>query len=337
MPCPAGPVGEFGLCESDFEALGSFAAAGLRATELVLARAADALVKGRIPISGAVVVRTPKGELVEVTVGQNGRIPPPSGHDEEEDAGGIGYPTDHGETGALRQIQDASAPDWANAVFATSLSPCIMCFRSIEWLWSLGLRRVVIAESKSFGGTADRVAALDGMVLVRLCNRRAVGMMRRFARTFPWDWAADIGEVPPADMGLLRQLRTEGSALGPQLVAQLRASGKGAAVFVPPDGRAAAMASDDRRSSGGNEVRSAAMQAMGLAGSAVNLREAALAVLAPPGAEVLDMQAFGRVSLGACELFRPAALLTDVPVEAGLGSLLKAAGVEVFVCAGRSG
>jgi len=92
------------------------------------------------------------------------------------------------------------------------------------------------------------------------------------------------------------------------------------------------MATDDRRSSGGNEVRSAAMQAMGLAGSAVNLRESALAVLAPPGACVLDLHSFGRVSLGACELFHPAALLTDAPVEASLASLLEAAGVQVVTC-----
>ena len=106
---------------ADLAALGDYAEAGLRAVQLALAQAEESGLSGRIPIAGAAVLRAVDGSLHTVTVGCNGRIPAD---------GGAGYPTDHGETGALRHIHDVEAVDWSRVVFATTLSPCIMCTRS---------------------------------------------------------------------------------------------------------------------------------------------------------------------------------------------------------------
>ena len=104
---------------------------------------------------------------------------------------GIGYPTDHGETSALRTIQaNFNSLDWSNAVFATTLSPCVMCTRSLIHLHSLGLRRLVIAEAKTFQGPSNELLRnLPGMTVVELTNADGIAMMQDFARTYPWDWA----------------------------------------------------------------------------------------------------------------------------------------------------
>ena len=36
------------------------------------------------------------------------------------------------------------------------------------------------------------------MTLVELHDKACVEMMNKFARTYPWDWASDIGAIPPA-------------------------------------------------------------------------------------------------------------------------------------------
>ena len=122
-----------------FAALGEYAQAGERAYTLAMQEAVRSSESGRIPISGAAVQRQSSGELLTVCVGCNGRIPAD---------GSAGYPTDHGETGAIRLIDDMSQWDWSQIVFATTLSPCIMCTRTLQHLHGLGLRRIVIAESQ---------------------------------------------------------------------------------------------------------------------------------------------------------------------------------------------
>ena len=296
----------------DFRALGDHAEAGMAATRLALEAGARSGAAGRIPISGAAVARRPDGGLETVCVGVNGRIP---------GDGGPGYPTDHGETGAIRQIADVSAVPWSEVVFATTLSPCIMCTRTLIHLHGLGLRRLVVAESQSFGGRKDLLRPLEGMQIVELTHPPAVEMMQRFARTYPWDWAADIGEVPPSGAVSVPDLV---SRVAPMLAA-LRALGGAAGVFDAA-GRCVAHAADGRPGGGGNPVLAPAMVAMGRAGSAVNLREHAVVVDAPGG---LDLAAFGASSLGACELFRPAAVVASGAVEPGLRSVLEQAGVAV--------
>ena len=292
----------------DFNALGDHAAAGLAAVRLALEAGARSGSQGRIPISGAAVARQPDGSLKTICVGVNGRIPADDGP---------GYPTDHGETGAIRHIDDCAAVPWSEVVFATTLSPCIMCTRTLIHLHGCGLRRLVIAESQSFGGRKDLLRPLPGMQIVELTHPPAVDMMQRFARTYPWDWAADIGEIPPGQ--LLVNLNAAG------LVQRLRDLGAHAGVFDGA-GHCVAHATDQRHRTGDNPVHAAAMIAMGTAGSAVNLREHILVVDAGPR---LDLDSFGASSLGACELFRPAAVVSSTVVAPALRAALEAAGVRV--------
>merc|ERR1712228_1110437 len=149
-----------------------------------LARSSD---EGRVPISGAVVTALTDGRLkvqtrINGTRGyHNCRIPGPrhspspdfqpdfdpnlyQGEDAELQGVNIGYPTDHGETGTIRQIDLFGEVDWSRSVFATSLSPCVMCTRMFEGLYQYhGLRNlVVLNDSKSFVSQVPRLVALDG-------------------------------------------------------------------------------------------------------------------------------------------------------------------------------
>lgn len=295
----------------DFSAFGEYALAAQQATELALSRATESGRAGRIPIAGAAVQLLEDGMTCNIIcVGCNDRIPAGDGCS--------GYPTDHGETGALRNIHDFSACNWSRTVFATTLSPCIMCTRSLIHLHGLGLKRIVIAEAKSFPGRKELLEALPGMQIVELTNPDGIKMMDTFARRYPWDWAADIGEVPPA---------ASSKPASPHAAwALLREQGKQAAV-VAPDGTVVATASDERVASAGNPVRCATMRAFGLAGSEVNLREHTL-VLRGDGT-LITLNTFGLSALGACELFRPCAAIFDSPVSAELRAALTAAGIHV--------
>ena len=75
----------------------------------------------------------------------------------------------------------------------------VFLFRSITHLHSLGLSRVVILEGRSFPGRKDLLKALEDppMQIVELSNQDAIDAMGVFARKYPWDWAADIGMIPP--------------------------------------------------------------------------------------------------------------------------------------------
>ena len=310
-------VGRRGLKLADFQELGEFAAAGLEAATLALERADESLASGRIPISGAAVELTETKKLHIVTVGHNGRIPEASSEE-------LGYPTDHGETGALRQIKDVSKINWSRVVFATSLSPCVMCGSALTWLWELGLRRVVVAESTSFGGTASLLAKLEGMTVVSLSNVQAQLMMRRFSRRYPWDWAADIGEVPPQDLSLGKSL--ECSEFLSDLVGKVRLAQE--AVVLGAKGPLSS-AQDERPQSGGNETRSAVMLAMGRAGSHVNLRECA--ILYRSSKDTTSLADFGPVSVGACKLFRPCRIILTAPPTADLSSSLEDARIPILL------
>lgn len=236
--------------------------------------------------------------------GHNGRIPPLSGQS-------FGYPTDHGETAAIREIVNVSTVEWGRVVFATTLSPCIMCGSALKWLWKLGLRRIVVAESSSFAGTASMLEQLDGMVVVRLSHLRAQSMMKTFSLRHPWDWAADIGEIPPGDLSLSQSLETA-SALeqfSAKICNELNQKGHKAAV-VSVQGIVAS-AKDERVQSAGNETRSAVMIAIGSAGSHTNLRECVLFFKA--SGDNLSLEEFGPVSIGACKLFRPAKVVVTAP------------------------
>lgn len=309
----------------DFEELGAFAGAGLEAVKLALERAHQSLTNGRIPISGAAVELTKSGKLQVVTVGNNGRIPP-------LEPVQSGYPTDHGETAAIREIEDVSKVDWSQVVFATTLSPCIMCGTALTWLWKLGLRRVVVAESSSFSGTATMLEKLDGMIVIRLSNLQAQGMMKTFSLKYPWDWAADIGEIPPQDLGFSQSLEAKDvlERFATKMAKEMKPGHQAAVVSAET---IAASAEDERPRSGGNETRSAVMIAMGSAGSSINLRECV--IFFQTSSPILSLEEFGPVSVGACKLFRPAKVVVTADPAAELKSSLEDAGIPVLVA--RSG
>lgn len=311
------------LSLNDFKALGPFAEAGLHSTELALERAGRSAGEGRVPIAGSAVSMQEDGELSVVAVGNNGRIPPP-------DSDGIGYPTDHGETATIRQIEDVGAVDWSRVVFTTTLSPCIMCTRTLIHLYHRGLDKIVIAEAKSFAGKKDMLAQLPGMTLVELTSESAVRMMRRFSETYPWDWKADIGKIPPDDLTFAGNVATDRD-LQARLLSNVTAldGDSNRAGVVSRGEKMHARALDQRSRCGGNPTMSAPMIAMGEAGSAVNLRECVLVAVSPETTGLLTTAGFGDASLGACELFRPAVVLSNVPVDRELTAALEAAAVNV--------
>ena len=312
---------------SHFASLGEFAKAGLRSTTLALERAQRSFGEGRIPIAGAAVSMDAGGQLTTVTVGNNGRIPPPG-------TDSIGYPTDHGETAAIRELADVGAWDWSRVVFTTTLSPCIMCNRTLSYLYTLGLNKIVIAEAQTYPGTKDLLKKLPGMTLVELTNPEGVRMMRAFSRTYPWDWAADIGEVPPQDLAFARGL-SHNAEVQKQLISDvvkehLRGNSDYSAGVVSPKGKLITSAGDQRSDHGGNPTYSAAMIAMGEAGSSVNLRECVLVFAAGDTRTLAGVAEFGHSSLGACELFRPAAVLSNVAFDDALKEALGKVRVEVI-------
>jgi len=307
---------------ADFEVFGELAQAGMEAAKLALEEQARSFEQDRIPINGAAVTRLADGTLKVVAIGRNSRIPAP-------DANDIGYPTDHGETGAFRTIEDYGAVDWPATVFVTTLAPCIMCTWAIEDLHAHGLRSIVILDSSFEGGKA-RLEALPGMRIVRLSHPDSVRRMRAFSQRYPWDWAADIGEVPPRSAqreAIIAKARAEGSSW-------LSARAEGEAAVIGPDADVLAVASDGCQASGGNCCRSAVISAIGQAGSAVNLRECA--IVWRHSTTKADLAAFGRACVGACVLFRPAVLVT-YPIDTEVSEHLEAAGIVVVVVAPSRG
>lgn len=338
-------------------------AAGIEASRLCMDELARSSNEGRIPITGSTVTALPDGRLkvqtrVNGTRGyHNCRIPghkhSPSpdfvpdfdpniyhGESVEHQGINIGYPTDHGETGSIRQIDLFGEVDWSRSVFATSLSPCVMCTRMLEGLYQHhGLRNVVICESKSFVGGGPRLDKLDGsldapiqpevpngesvadkkMQVVRLANPTGQEAMALFSSRYACDWTADIGHIPPRRGyrdAILAELHENATAWFAEL------SDGEAAVYGPDPWytdptagkfniRKLAVCGDLREhlgeDVGDNPCRAAVIRAMGTAGSTVNLQECAVLWRHPAGKAT--SKAFSAASWGAVELFRPAAVV----------------------------
>ena len=321
----------FGLHLRDFAAFGDFDAAGLMATTAALERVERSFGQARVPIAGAAVHMDDSGELTVLAVGNNGRIPAPPGQWAPPDPEGKGYPTDHGETATIRQIDDVGAVDWGRVVFTTSLNPCIMCNRTLTYLWTLGLNKIVVADVSTYEGTAAKLKALPGMTMVELKNPTDADWMTAFARTYPWDWNADIGEIPPGDLAFVQSVGRDPTRQR-ALLSQLADAVGGTPDYVAAVATADALvaAADERASSGGNPTQSAPMIAMGRAGSSRNLRECVLVFAARECDSPVGVADFGHSSLGACELFRPGTLLSSVALDAELKDALRAAGVPVI-------
>jgi tRNA(Arg) A34 adenosine deaminase TadA len=317
-----------GLTPQDFQSLDEYAEAGLVATGLALDRAEQALTLGRIPIAGAAVARQENGELKIIAVGNNGRIP----HESDTD----GYPTDHGETAAIRGIGDIAGIDWTRVVFATTLSPCIMCNRTLQHLQTLGLNKLTCAtgQAKGFAGTINRFEAM-GFRVVSLNVQKGLDLMQAFAKKYPWDWAADIGEIPPAHQVELQSMTANKARLKhllEQVLAPIDSAVKQyrlAALVVDYQGQVISRAADERDQVHGNPVFSSIMLAMGRAGSAVNLRDCLILLGGKRETGEISLEEFGHSSLGACELFRPAWVVSNLPLSQEIAGPLNAAKVKV--------
>merc|ERR1719343_1509717 len=344
-------------------------AAGLEASRLTMDELARSSDEGRVPISGALVTALPDGRLkvqtrIKGTRGyHNCRIPGPMhspspdsqpdfdpnlyhGEAVELQGANIGYPTDHGETGSIRQIDLFGEVDWSRSVFTTSLSPCVMCTRMFEGLYQYnGLRNLVVllASSNSFKTQVPRLEALDGsadapiqpevpqgesaadkkMEIVSLENKTGQQAMDLFSRRYPHDWNADIGAVAP------RQSYYEATMAKVHENAKfwLAELSDGEAAVYGPDPyykdnhddkfqiRKLAVCGDSRNhlgeDVGDNPCRASVIRAMGTAGSAVNLQECAV-LWKPPGGNATT-KSFSSASWGAVELFKPAVVV--VPSE----------------------
>lgn len=303
---------------SNFESLGPYADVGRLAVERALELAASSGADHRIPIAGVAARLLNRGGIEIVAEGVNGRIP------RQPDL--PGYPTDHGETAAIRSLQNCREVDWSEVVFATTLSPCAMCARTLVELSQLGLKRFVIAEAESFPGRRELLEAIDGSTVVCLRERRAMDLMERFANRYPWDWAADIGEIPPE-----RSCPPE--RLGNVCLSLLRRhhrTNRRVAYVIGPDGNPIVDAEDSRDENAGNPTFSAPMRAMGLAGSNVNLRECSLFCFHTDG-QPMHRSDFGEASVGACEVFRPAQIVFTIQPQSGLVESLRPAGSELIV------
>jgi len=345
-------------------------AAGLEASRLSMDEVARSSDEGRVPISGALVTALPDGRLkvqtrINGTRGyHNCRIPGPR-HSPSPDfqpdfdpnlyqgeavglqGTNIGYPTDHGETGTIRQIDLFGEVDWSRSVFTTSLSPCVMCTRMFEGLYQYyGLRNLVVLQgsSTSFKSQVPRLEALDGSpdapiqpevpkgesaadkkmeIVVLAGNKTGQKAMDLLSSRYPHDWSADIGALAPRQ-SYYEATMAKVHEKAKFWLAELQ-DGE-AAVYGPDpyykDGqddqfqiRKLAVCGDSRNhlgeDVGDNPCRASVIRAMGTAGSAVNLQECAI-LWKPPGGNATT-KSFSSASWGAVELFKPAALV--VPTE----------------------
>ncbi|MEO1615182.1 MAG: hypothetical protein AAFV88_04990 [Planctomycetota bacterium] len=292
---------------SSLAELGRFEEAARLAVERAIGLAKQSGDDHRIPIAGAAVHQDRAGGLHILAEGVNGRIP--------SEPGLPGYPTDHGETAAIRTLSNANSLPWDEVVFATTLSPCAMCARSLVELASFGLRKFVIAESKSFAGRRDLLESIPGSQVIRLSDPRAIELMNQFANRYPWDWNADVGEIPSRsglrfDARMLNE-RVNEVALHARTDAETQTSSGMLAAIISDTGEIIAKANDRRSQRSGNPTESAVIRVMGLAGSAINLRECVV-VCTGPDAKPLTRADFGEASLGACEVFRPQRLWFQV-------------------------
>ena len=99
-----------------------------------------------------------------------------------------GDPIAHGEMDALRKA--GRQKSYRDTVLYTSLSPCMMCSGTIV---QFGIPRVVIGDTKNFGGNEDFLRS-RGVEVVIAEDPDCIALMDRFIRERPELWAEDISE-----------------------------------------------------------------------------------------------------------------------------------------------
>jgi len=99
-----------------------------------------------------------------------------------------GDPIAHGEMDALRKA--GRQKTYRDTVLYTSLSPCMMCAGTIV---QFGISRVVIGDTKNFGGNEDFLRE-RGVEVVLAEDPDCIALMQRFIAEKPELWAEDIAE-----------------------------------------------------------------------------------------------------------------------------------------------
>jgi hypothetical protein len=211
-----------------------------------------------------------------------------------------------------------------------------MCNRSLLYLHTLGLNKITCAagQAKGFEGTIEQFKAM-GFQVVSLNVQEGVDLIQAFAKKYPWDWAADIGEIPPAHPAELAAMPVDPTRLRDlmeQALALINPKAERyplAALVVDHRGQVISRAADERDRVSGNPVFSSVMLAMGRAGSEVNLRDCLVMIGAGSEAGEIGLEEFGHASLGACELFRPAWVVSNHPLSRKVSGPLDAAHVKI--------
>ncbi|MEM6749230.1 MAG: nucleoside deaminase [Planctomycetota bacterium] len=139
--------------------------------DAALEQARKSAAEGGIPIGAA--IGTADGEVLASA--HNRRV-------QDDD------PTAHAEMSCLRAT--GRRRDWPDLVFASTLSPCIMCTGALL-LFRVG--RLVIGESENFLGAEDLFEDRGNATLVHARDPDCIGLMRKFIEEQPDLWNEDIG------------------------------------------------------------------------------------------------------------------------------------------------
>jgi creatinine deaminase len=102
-------------------------------------------------------------------------------------------PSVHGETDAFRRA--GRQRTYRGTTMATTLAPCWYCSGLIR---QFGISRVVVGESRTFGGGVDWLRHA-GIEVVDLADARCEDLMTAFIARRPDVWFEDIGEDDPGE------------------------------------------------------------------------------------------------------------------------------------------
>lgn len=153
-----------------------FAKMDYRFMDRAVEQAELSMSEGGIPI-GAVLVRD--GEIVGK--GHNQRV-------QENN------PVAHAEIDCL--CQAGRLGSYSGTTMYSTLMPCFLCAGAIV---QFGIKRVVVGEAETFGGT-ERFLKDHGVTVSNLNIAKCKQLMQTLIHDRPDLWAEDIGQLPPDTM-----------------------------------------------------------------------------------------------------------------------------------------
>ena len=138
---------------------------------VALSEARKSLAEGGIPIGAAIF--DGNGKLVGS--GHNRRV-------QNND------PSVHGETDAFRNA--GRQRSYRHLIMVTTLAPCWYCSGLVR---QFGFRKVIVGESRNFGGGIDWLQSL-GIEVIDLNSQECFELLANYIRENPAVWNEDIGE-----------------------------------------------------------------------------------------------------------------------------------------------